>query len=170
MSRFISLAAWLALIGGGLRIAVSFIEHHSTVVWLEALYAVIDLSLLFGLVGIYWTNAGRTGALGLIGFMLALAGLASIVGPDATDFGVDFYALGSSILVCGLALFAVALIRSRTMIGASLCWLVAMVSGLGFSVLAVPWLFVIAGLSFSSGFVAAGLALIRQKEALASNV
>ncbi|HAJ47992.1 MAG TPA: hypothetical protein DCL54_15575, partial [Alphaproteobacteria bacterium] len=57
---------------------------------LEVLYAVIDLSLLFGLVAIYLRVAPALGWPGLLAFAVSGAGLASIVGPDTEMFGIDW--------------------------------------------------------------------------------
>ena len=87
-SGLVRFGAWAAVVAGFLRIASSFIPYEAGSAVLEALYGVIDLGLMFGLIAIYIASAEGIGFAGLAAFLVALAGLASIVGP-AQRSGLD---------------------------------------------------------------------------------
>ncbi len=152
-------AAFAALTGGALRIASTFIPYAAENATLEALYALIDACLLMGLIGVYAAYASVLGRVGFAGFVAAALGVASIVGPDAMTFGVDWYAVGASVFVIGLALLAVQMLRARVAAGAALAWLGAFASAL--AVPLTPYAFASAGLLLGLGYVLAGLALTR---------
>jgi hypothetical protein len=144
-----------AVLGGALRVASAFIPYTPQSPGLEALYAVIDMSLLFGLVAIYTREAEGLGWPGLVSFIVAFVGLASIVGPDATTFGIDWYQVGASIAALGLAMLGVVLLTARRLIVAALCWIAVPIAALA----APPQLgFLMAGCLFGVGFVMAGIA------------
>jgi len=152
-----------ALVGGALRIASTFTPYAPENAGLEAFYALIDACLLFGLLGVYAAYAGALGRIGFAGFVIAALGLASIVGPDATTFGVDWYAIGAGVFVAGLALLSVQMLRARVMAGAALAWLGAFASAL--AVPLTPYAFMSAGLLLGLGYVLAGFALRRLDQA-----
>ena len=104
-----------AITGGALRIVSTFIPHEANSPGLEALYGVIDLGLMFGLVAVYIASAEAVGIAGLALFLVALAGVASIVGPDAPAFGGDLYRIGALVFVAGLAGLSVQLLRAGVM-------------------------------------------------------
>lgn len=64
------------------RIIFTFVPHRKDSVALELFYLVIDVSLLFGLLALYFCQHERLGVTGLIGFVGAFIGTALIVGPD----------------------------------------------------------------------------------------
>ena len=97
-------------IGGALRIGSAAVPHMPQSAVHELLYAVIDTGLLFGLIGVYLATAARTGRTGLATFVVALIGIAGILGPDAPMFGVDFYLAGASLFIVGLAALSVLLL------------------------------------------------------------
>ena len=57
--HLIRLAGLAAILGGGLRIVPAFISYVPGNAPLEAFYLVIDLALLFGLIGVSARAAGR---------------------------------------------------------------------------------------------------------------
>lgn len=152
-------AGFAALTGGALRIASAFIPYAAENAALEALYSVIDACLLMGLIGVYAAHAPALGRIGFMGFGVAALGVASIVGPDAATFGVDWYAIGASVFVAGLALLAVQMLRARVLTSAALAWLGPFASGL--AVPLTPYAFMSAGLLLGLGYVLAGYALTR---------
>jgi hypothetical protein len=163
LNRLIQLGGIAAIIGGGLRVVATFIPYAAGSAILEILYAVIDVGLLFGLIAIYLGSAEATGRLGLAGFFVSLTGLASIVGPDAPAFGVDFYQLGSAILVLGLVPLATQLVRlpDQRLTGAA--WLVCAGLGLVSAVSQSSWTFAAAGAALGTGFALGGAILLRTK-------
>ena len=115
MSGLITIAARCAIIGGVLRIVASFIAYIPESPWLEGYYAVIDICLMFGLIGIFAQTVDKIGAWGKLGWTIAMIGQASIIGPDARMFGIDFYMAGSVILLTGLAIWSLAMLRGGVM-------------------------------------------------------
>lgn len=163
MKRFASLCAFAAIIGGALRIAATFIPYAPHDAWLEALYGVIDLGMLFGLVGVYGLVDGAVGIVGLAGFFVAIIGLSSIVGPDANEFGVDFYLAGSAVFILGLAALALQCVRVRMLVPAGVTWLLAAAAAIAFSVTGAGVASAAAGVLLGIGFVAYGFTQLHGK-------
>ena len=149
------------LLGGVLRMASSVIEYDPASLRLEALYAVIDLALLFGLLGLYAHAAPGLGRLGRFGLCAALAGVASILGPDADRFGVNWYVAGGAVFLLGLLLFSVALLRRTSARAAPLIWLSACLAAASSAMGGGAAAFVAAGLLLGAGFVVAGAQLLQ---------
>jgi hypothetical protein len=151
--------ATAAILGGSLRVVSTFIPYTPDSPELELLYGAVDLLMLFGLMAIYYSTSQVLGWIGLAGFVLAAASLASIVGPDPTMFGVSFYEAGAAGLLIGLATLSIALLMHRRLLLAALLWLAALASALigilSSSLLAIN----LAGLLLGLGFAAAGIQL-----------
>jgi hypothetical protein len=156
--RFGALAA---MFGGALRIVSSFVPYQADQPWLEALYGVIDLCLLFGLMGVYLAFAEALGAIGFFLFVAATAGLASIVGPDAQMFGVDFYRAGALVFIVALAGFSVQLLRKKTITASATMWILALAFSLASPLAPAPFAFMGAGILLGAGYVFAGLTILR---------
>lgn len=157
--ELIVFGALAAIVGGLLRIASTFIPYAADAAWLEALYGVIDLCLLFGVVGIYLAVTEELGLAGLALFLVTLAGVASIVGPDAPAFGIDFYRVGALVFVAGLAGLSVQMLRAGVMRASAALWIATLVFSLSSAI--APVAFMAAGLAIGAGFVAAGVDLLR---------
>ncbi len=152
-----------AVLGGGLRIVSAFVPWEQNLAWLEAFYFVIDVALLFGLMGIYFAERARLGFAGFAAFALAETGIASIVGPDGMAFGLDVYQLGVFAISIGLAILGTVMLATRvgSAIAAS-CWILSLVVGLAATLANQPEAgFVAGGVLFGLGFVVAGLGLMR---------
>ena len=91
-----------AMLAGALRTAASFLPPADPGVALEILYLVIDILLLFGILGIYAFQHDRIGWSGFVGFVLAVIGLTILAGPDGTIGVVNTYALARSRWASGL--------------------------------------------------------------------
>jgi hypothetical protein len=63
-------AGFAAVIGGVTRFIAAFIPYVPENMPLEALYALMDICFLFGLMGIYLREASHLGAVGLIALSL----------------------------------------------------------------------------------------------------
>lgn len=151
-----------AAVGGGLRVAAAFIPPNPDTPALELLYFVIDISLLFGLIGIYAAECERLGWLGLIGFVVAATGIATIVGPDADIFGINIYSTAVRVIGFGLAIMSIAMLWSgRIPRWIPALWIGSLLAGVAAT--AVPdakqAAFLLAGILFALGFLAAGVAL-----------
>jgi hypothetical protein len=152
-----------AALGGVLRIASAFVPWEQNLAWLEVSYFVIDVALLFGLMGIYFADHARLGVGGFAGFALAEVGIASIVGPDGMAFGLDVYQLGVFAISIGVAVLGIAMLimRAGSAVAAA-CWIGALLVGLGGTLANQPEAgFVAGGVLFGLGFAVAGVALMR---------
>src|SRR5262245_34760419 len=160
-----------AVLGGLLRVVSAFIPWRPDSAPLELFYLVIDLALLFGLMGIYLAHRSRLGVLGFAGFVIAESGIASIVGPDTTSFGINGYAVGVVLIMSGLALLSIAmLVRREGSPWGPACWLGAIVvGGIGAAAGRADLGFAGGGIAFGLGFVVAGAALWRAHAAQPSN-
>lgn len=158
-AALVRFGAAAAVVGGLLRIASTFIPYEANSMPLETLYGVIDLGLLFGLIAVYIANAEVVGLLGLAAFLVGLSGVASLVGPDSTVFGIDFYRIGALVFVTGLAGLSVQLLRARAMTLSAWFWVATFIASLVAAVL--PQAFMAAGFCIGAGYVAAGLRLMR---------
>lgn len=157
LAPLIRLGAWGAILGGGLRIVAAFVPNMPNSATLETLYGAIDIGLLFGLVAIYLDGASAAGRTGLAGFTIALAGLASILGPDAPAFGIDFYLAGSLILLIGLSVLASAFWRAGHQVRPAQAWLLSAMLAIAGGALEQPLLIAAGGVAFGLGFVLAGV-------------
>ncbi len=156
MKQLVALGATCAVLGGALRILAAFIPYAPNAPGLEALYGVIDVCLLLALLGLFLREEAGMGTAFLSAFVVAFVGLASIVGPDATQFGIDFYQLGSLVFVVGLALMSTLLLRRRRLILPALLWLGTAASTAAVAVTASPIAFILAGVTLGAGFMVAG--------------
>ncbi len=155
--QLLRIAGVMAMIGGALRILAAFIPYVPQSPFLESLYAAIDVCFLFGLAAIYWPVSNRLGWLGAAGYFVATTGAASIVGPDARMFGLEFYMVGSAVFELGLLVLAVLFIRYNVFRPAAALWIVSLAA----AVLAVATggdtlAFVVAGTALGLGFIWAG--------------
>jgi hypothetical protein len=156
-----------AIAGGVLRVFSAF-PLVTDPVETEWLYTVIDVLLLFGLIGIYLARAERLGFLGLAAFAVAVASLSFIGGPDADPFGFSTYEQGAAALAIAMVGLSIAWLRAAERpLGPPICWFGSVIvagvlsyvpplSGYGFP---------LAGALFGLGFAWAGLALLRPRSA-----
>lgn len=162
MRRLISFGAVCGVIGGGVRIAAAFIPYTPETAWLEALYAVTDIGMLFGLLGVYLFAAEALGAIGFLFFVIAFTALASIVGPDARMFGIDFYRLGASAFSLALAALAAMMLFKRVLPLAALLWIACFALGLAASITGNAMALAAAGVALGAGYIAASISYWRQ--------
>lgn len=161
MERTLRWGACCGMAGGALRVASAFIPYVPNSAPLEGLYAAIDLGLLFGLIAVGLATAQALGRIGFAFWVVAVAGLASIVGPDPVAGGVDFYKLGAAVFILALGAMAVVLLARRTLPLAAGLWLASAVAGLLSGVLGAA-AFAVAGITLGAGFVVAGRDLLRR--------
>ncbi len=150
--------ARFAVAGGVLRIVAGFIPYVPGSAALEAFYGVIDICLLLGLIGIVIATADRLGRIGHVGFVVAVTGQASIIGPDPVMFGIDFYLAGSGVLLIGLAVLAWAMLSAGMLRGAAIGWLLTLALAVAGAVGGGNILILAAGIMLGVSFVLAGRA------------
>ncbi|NOT39879.1 MAG: hypothetical protein HOP13_05245, partial [Alphaproteobacteria bacterium] len=124
------LAGAAAMLGGAMRVATAFVPWAPGVAWLEAVAFAIDVLLLFGLMGVYLAHRAVLGWAGLAAFVLAVIGIASIVGPDAAVFGIDTYLAGVHAISVGLAVLGLVMLSARVETIAAIFWLASLGVGL----------------------------------------
>jgi hypothetical protein len=124
----------------------------------------IDVLLSFGIIGIYLDRATRLRLLGFASFVIAMAALSFIGGPDADPFGFSTYEQGATTLAIALVGLSIAWISAgERPIFAPLCWFAIVAAGaLGLSPATAPHGFLVAGVLFGLGFVLAGYDLARR--------
>jgi hypothetical protein len=161
MDKLLRFGAVCAALSGGLEVAAQAIPYVPDSAGLELLYGAIDLSFLFALVALVAMLAGRVSgwALGLL--LVAMGGVASIVGPDRTAFGVDFYQAGSAIFVLALGLASPALAKQPGLRGSTWAWGAAALAALGAGLGGGAPAFVTASLLLALGFILAAPVLWR---------
>jgi hypothetical protein len=159
-ATLIRLGGLAAILAGLLRAVASFLPYSALKpsAGLELFYLVIDLLILFGLLGIYAYQHNQVGVIGFIGFLLALIGTAIIVGPDGMIGRADMYVVGSMLITFGLTLFSIACLRTQSLPRAApLLWILSTVVGVsGFMLKGPPIMMMVAGLAFGLAFIAAG--------------
>jgi hypothetical protein len=152
-----------AIAGGVVRIAMAFVVWRPNVAWLEAVAFAIDVLLLFGLMAIYLAQHQSLGGVGLVAFVVAETGIASIVGPDTVAFGIDTYQAGVAVISLGLSLLAIQMLRRRSgSRAAAVLWLSSTVVGLAGGAAGHPGAgFVAGGVLFGLAFATAGASIRR---------
>lgn len=152
-----------ALAGGLLRIMAAF-PLPTDAASLEWLYAAIDVLLLFGVIGIYLSRAPRLGYLGFASFVVAVAALSFIGGPDSDPFGFSTYQEGATTLAIAMVGLSLAWVRAgERPWGAPLLWFASIVIAGVLALLPSPlpaYGLSAAGVLFGAGFAAAGLELM----------
>ena len=166
-SLLLRLCGACALLGGILRITSPVFGPVMPDEALHLTWLGTDVLLLFGTVGLWAATRTATGAWGLVGTALALIGLVLVRSAGERIFGPDSYGVGAGVWGVGAALLGAALLAGRAGYRtASILWLLALVLGLAGKRLDL-WLdgFGWAGLVFAAGQIAAGITLLRRREA-----
>jgi len=160
-AALIRLGGLAAILAGVLRAAAAFLPAMEPSVALEWLYLLIDVLLLFGLLGVYAYQHAESGIWGFAGFLLAAIGLESIGGPDGKIGDVDIYTAGATLIGIGLVVLAVGSWRGQKLPRyVPTLWVLSTVVGMsGFLVAGSTVPFQIAGVAFGLGFVGAGIRL-----------
>lgn len=160
------LAAVATLVGAAIDIIAPFVIYPRLAEpWPHLVYVVIDLLLLFGMLGVRSVSARSTGPLALVGFGLALAGLMLVRISSAQIFGEASYTIASSVWSIGMVVWSVDLLRASGpfRIAAGL-WIAALVIGLAGVVLKDHGPVAhVAKMSFILGFIAAAVDLLKAR-------
>jgi hypothetical protein len=148
-----------AVLAGVLRAAASPWPFAEPTVALELYYLLVDVLILFGILGVYGLLGERSGVAGFLGFLFGVVGTAIIVGPDGEIGGVDMYGAGSAVLAVGLVFLAVGSWKARMLpYWVPVLWVLTAVLGfVGAGVECLEPLFVVSGVTFGLSFVGAGV-------------
>lgn len=153
-----------ALAGGLLRVASS-LPLGLDAVSQEWLWTLVDALLTLGLIGIYLVRAPKLGFMGLAGFVLAMASLSFIGGPDADVFGFSTYEQGAAALAISLVGLSLAWLRAgERPLAPPLCWFGTVIASGALGMLPAPFPgcgFLAAGALFGLGFATAGWDLLK---------
>jgi hypothetical protein len=146
-----------AILAGGLRSMTAFIPYASTVP-LELLYVVIDIGILFGIIGLYSFQHQETGLWGFWGFVIAMIGISSIVGPETEFAGFNLYLVGTVIFSAGLILLAIgSWFAHKLPRWIPVCWVLSIAVGsLGYLDQHLSPLLILSGVLFGIAFSGAG--------------
>ncbi len=162
--QLVRLAGLAAIAGGGARMFSAFALLSG--IGREWLYTAIDVLLLLGFIGIYLARADKLGMLGLASFVIGVAALSFIGGPDADPFGFSTYEEGAATLLIALLGLSLAWVRTgQRPLWAPGCWFGSAIAAGVLGALPAPapeYAFMAAGLLFGAGFVAAGVDLLRR--------
>ena len=161
MTSLIRLAGLAAILAGVLRVGASFLPATEPSAPLEWLYLVIDVAIMFALVGIYAYQHAESGVLGFVGFVLSVVGTESIGGPDGMIGDLDIYRAGTTVIGVGLVFLAAGSLRAAKLpVYVPVLWIVSTLVAMTTFVAegsGVP--FLISGITFGLGFIGAGLRL-----------
>lgn len=160
----IAFGAVAGMIGGALRIVSAFAPQSIGPAWQELLWGACDVGMLCGLLAVHLAGDGK----GAPFFLVAFLALASIVGPDATAFGVDFYAAGAVVFALALGGYAVVLLATRRLAVAATLWIACALAGVAAGATREAAVFALAGVALGAGYLVAGFALLRARPASAS--
>ncbi len=153
----VRLGTTAAITAGALRIATSFVPYTEGGAGLEALYLIVDILILFGILGIYAASSVRLGSWGFTGFVLAVVGSAVIAGPDGRIGRVEMYPAGSLLLGTGVVLLALASWRAGTSPPwVAILWMASMAAGIAGAAIGVGALWALSGVAFGVALVGAG--------------
>lgn len=120
------------------------------------LYLLVDIFLLFGIMGLYGFLYQKSGVWGFVGFLLTVIGIALIRTGEIS--GVLLYPIGASLFTLGISSFAVgAWIAGQLPRWISVFWALSTIVGfVGYFVPALSLLFSISGVLLGIGFASAG--------------
>ena len=163
MFRIIRLCALAAILAGLLRAAASFIPE--TVPGIFALYFLIDLFLLGGVIGLYLFSVTAGKILGRLGFVLMCVALLILIARDVGVVTPNAYASAAALFSLGLDLFAIQALRTKKIpVWIPVTWILSTIVGpVGFFMPTLHFLFPISGLLFGVAFMGAGLVMWRCK-------
>jgi hypothetical protein len=160
------LAGLCAVLGGLLRLFSPLAAGWLDMQALQVVWLVNDVLLLLGLVGIYGYSRKLLGLTGMVGFAVAVIGVLIVRSAGAEVFGEHTYGYGAVVWTIGMAVLAFPMLLRGVghMIAAGL-WTLALIIGI-FSVLrpGESWGVPLAAVSFSLGYIAAGLPLFRNPD------
>ncbi len=152
---------WATIVGAVLRMGMSFVPWRDEDAVLEILAFYIDVSILLGLATFYFAHSSRLGIVGVIGFVIAAAGLALITGPDSIAFGRDSYQSGIAVIAIGLLTLSLVMLKRKIAPIAAGCWLTSLIANILGGLLAQAEIgFAIAGVLYSAGFALIGRTLL----------
>lgn len=166
--RLIRWSGLAAIVGGVMNAIVSIVTPAAGSP-LEWGFFLGGIANQFGLIGIYAFQVEGSGAMGLVGFLLAMVGNAYFTGGEASIGGVDGTAVFGSLFALGLLLLAASTLKAGKLPRwAPVMWIVAVLVGLpGAFVESLETLsFQLGAVAFGLGFIGAGYGLWSRARAM----
>ncbi|WP_373538734.1 hypothetical protein [Chamaesiphon sp.] len=156
-TNLIRLGGLAAIVAGILRGINSFLSSSNPNITTSILYLLTDISLLFGIMGIYSFQHQESRLWGVYGFIFAIVGIAII--RTGSISGTNLYPIGASIFTVGMSLFAVgSWIARKLPHWVSVLWVLSTLVGfMGYFIPGLNLLFVLSGVIFGIGFAGAGM-------------
>lgn len=154
----IRLGSLAAIVAGILRGVTSFLPNAlPNTAAIALLYLLVDIFILFGLMGLYGFLHQKSKAWGFLGFLLAVIGVVLIRTGEIA--GLALYSIGASLFTLGISSFAVgSWTAGQLPHWIPVCWVLSTVIGfVGYFIPALSFLFSISGVLFGIGFASAGL-------------
>jgi hypothetical protein len=157
------LAGVAAVVGGLTDLVGPLLYPHLAEPARQAAYVLIDGFLLLGLLGVQWVAGRALGWPGLIGFVIAVAGVLLVRSSSAGIWGAASYAVASGLWSIGMAVIGATILSRRAPFRmAAALWIAALVIGLaGLALKDQGPAHRLAAWCFALGFVAAGVILAR---------
>ena len=157
------LAGVAAIAGGLIDLIGPLLYPHLSEPLRLSTYVLIDVLLLLGMLGVQSLAGKAMGGLGLVGFVIAVAGVLLVRTSAAGIFGAASYMIASSIWSIGMVVISAALLLGKGPFRmASALWIATLVIGLaGLALKDQGPIHRLAGWCFALGFVAAGVILAR---------
>ena len=154
------LSALAAILAGILRAIASFVPAGRSSINIELLYFSIDLFLLLGLIGFYAVQYEKVGAVGFMGFLLAVIGIITIRSQYAMP-SIQLYPLGALTFLAGLNLLTIySTLAKQLPKWVTAILLLSTVSGFAaFAFQNNPLPFIVSGILFGISFFGIGLYL-----------
>ncbi|WP_454758472.1 hypothetical protein [Caulobacter segnis] len=161
------LAGAATIVGSAIDVVAPFLIYPRLVdPQPHLIYVLIDLLLLFGMLGVWSASRRSASVLGLAGFVLALLGVMLVRTSSAEIFGAASYMIASSVWSIGMVVWAVDLLRAKVFRISAGLWIAALVIGLaGLALKDHGPIAHVAKMSFILGFIVAGIDLVRTREA-----
>ncbi|KQY29371.1 hypothetical protein ASD38_08430 [Caulobacter sp. Root487D2Y] len=157
------LAGLAAVLGGTIDLFGPLLYPHLAEPVRLSTYVLIDVLLLFGMLGVQ-SVAGRVmGWPGLVGFVIAVSGVLLVRSSAAGIWGAASYTVASAVWSIGMVVVGAALLAGKGPFRApAALWIAAFVIGLaGLALKDQGLAHRLAGWCFALGFVAAGVILAR---------
>jgi hypothetical protein len=166
-----TLAGLAAVVGGLIDLAGPWLYPHLSEPARQAVYVLIDVLLLFGLLGLQSASGRAMGVLGLVGFAIAVSAVLLVRSSATNVLGGSTYALASSVWVIGMVVVAIAILRARLPYKTSAgLWIATLVVGLaGIALKDQGLAHRLAAACFALASVALGAQLIRQGRAVSGD-
>lgn len=158
-TNLIRLGGLAAILAGILRALASLLPAPTAPIM--TLYLVVDVLLLFSVIGLFEFQRVEAGGLGTLALLLEIVALFILIARDLSILGPAVYPAGALVFAVGLDLYAMASWRSRTLPRWILILLVlsTVIGPIGFFSPGLAVLVTASGILFGVGIASAGITI-----------